>query len=286
MLNLAYFSSINRLIPISIFFSSSPLFFFDLFIEAPENETKVEKKEPDEEIPTPSFLAKFLELQSLMISHNAGLTKSHPYQSSPISWPFSIRGISFWEKKEGLKQIYLLGNPIGWLGSILGIMFFMSLWGLDRILLRRGQDEFGKNVRRWWDRSVGFLILAWVLHYIPFFPMGRALFLHHYLPSSIFGMMACAGVVEFMGRMLSFPANPKDAITPEEAAAAARPAAANMFWQGSKGYIVVLTLMSSLVIISFWYMAPLTYGWGFPSVEILRSRKLLSSWDLQYGMKE
>lgn len=42
------------------------------------------------------FFAKFFELQGLMISHNSGLTKPHPYSSSPMSWPFMTRGISFW----------------------------------------------------------------------------------------------------------------------------------------------------------------------------------------------
>lgn len=45
------------------------------------------------------WLIKFVELQDLMISHNAALTGSHPYSSHAISWPFMLRGISFWEKK-------------------------------------------------------------------------------------------------------------------------------------------------------------------------------------------
>lgn len=60
--------------------------------------------------PRLSFLAKFFELQRLMISHNSGLTKPHPYSSAAISWPFVLRGISFWETKQGLRQIYLLGE--------------------------------------------------------------------------------------------------------------------------------------------------------------------------------
>ena len=57
------------------------------------------------------FLSKFFELLKRMISSNNSLTNKHPYQSDPITWPFVIRGISFWEKAEGLKQIYLIGNP-------------------------------------------------------------------------------------------------------------------------------------------------------------------------------
>jgi dolichyl-phosphate-mannose--protein O-mannosyl transferase len=55
-----------------------------LEVETPEQEQKPLKKL--------SFFRKFFELQGLMIHHNNQLTKSHPYSSAPISWPFVIRG--------------------------------------------------------------------------------------------------------------------------------------------------------------------------------------------------
>src|SRR6266404_650942 len=60
------------------------------------------------------FFSKYLELQLLMLQHNAGLTASHPYSSPPLNWPFLLSGISFWTQSEGQKQIYLIGNIIGW----------------------------------------------------------------------------------------------------------------------------------------------------------------------------
>jgi dolichyl-phosphate-mannose-protein mannosyltransferase len=56
------------------------------------------------------FIEKAWELQVLMIKHNSGLVKPHPYSSHAITWPFVLRGISFWENKDGLRQIYLLGS--------------------------------------------------------------------------------------------------------------------------------------------------------------------------------
>ena len=61
-----------------------------------------------------NFFSKFIQLQDLMFAHNAGLTASHPYASSPNSWPFAKKGISFWTQNEGHKQIYLVGNLVGW----------------------------------------------------------------------------------------------------------------------------------------------------------------------------
>lgn len=61
-----------------------------------------------------NFFSKFIQLQDLMFAHNAGLTASHPYASSPSSWPFAKKGISFWTLNDGHKQIYLVGNLVGW----------------------------------------------------------------------------------------------------------------------------------------------------------------------------
>jgi len=89
----------------------------------------------------PSFITKFIELQSAMIKHNAGLTKSHPYQSGPETWPFVLRGISFWQgKDQGADykgQIYLLGNPLIWWTAGLSILLFMAIWLVDVICRKR-----------------------------------------------------------------------------------------------------------------------------------------------------
>ncbi|KAJ3412522.1 hypothetical protein HDV05_000660 [Chytridiales sp. JEL 0842] len=155
-------------------------------------------KEKEKKMP---FLKKFMELQAAMIRHNSALTKPHPYSSTPITWPFVLRGISFWEVKAELKQIYLLGNPIAWWFSITGTFLYVAFFLLDRIVARRGVDELGMSIRRWWDRSVGFFFLAWILHWAPFFLMGRMLFLHHYLPSYIYSAIIATLVVEFVGRI-------------------------------------------------------------------------------------
>lgn len=208
-----------------------------------------------------------------MIHHNNALTKSHPYSSSPITWPFVVRGISFWEKKEGLKQIYLLGNPIAWWISILGPFLYIAMWMLDRILLRRGIDDFGPAVRVWWDRCLGFLVLAWLMHWIPFFLMGRMLFLHHYMPAYIFSVLCTTTLFDFIGRnfVQSTLQHRKTRM---------------LTWRNRPhgiGYILFLILLSIAVVASFAYFMPLCYGTGFPDLETLRAHKWLPTWDLQYA---
>ena len=87
-----------------------------------------------------SFIRKWAELQGLMLAHNAGLTQSHPYASSPINWPFLISGISFWTEAETQRQIYLIGNLVGWWICVVGLSIFVGILGADLLARRRAAD--------------------------------------------------------------------------------------------------------------------------------------------------
>ncbi len=219
------------------------------------------------------FWKKLVELQLKMIHHNAALTQSHPYSSAPISWPFVVRGISFWEKKDGFKQIYLLGNPFIWWLSLGAMGVFVALWSVDRIMLRRGVDDFGMNVRKWWDKSIGFLLVAWALHWLPFFLMGRMLFLHHYLPAFIISVICATTFIDYIGRM---NLNYCSASVPVK----------RIRWMVSQGGVTYHVVMVILVVVAvgvFVFFSPLTYGTGFAEKQVLRQRKWLKSWDMQYS---
>lgn len=84
-----------------------------------------------------NFFRKFGELQVLMLQHNAGLTASHPYASTPINWPFLLTGISFWTQTEGQKQIYLIGNLVGWWTCVFALSVYVGILGADLIARRR-----------------------------------------------------------------------------------------------------------------------------------------------------
>ncbi|KAJ3388379.1 hypothetical protein HDU84_009813 [Entophlyctis sp. JEL0112] len=230
------------------------------------------------------FLSKFLELQNLMFVHNAALTTSHPYSSTPGSWPFVSRGVSFWETKDGLRQIYLLGNPAIWWFSIASVGIFVVVWLIDRIVLRRQVDLLGPSLRKWFDNAIGFLFLAWLLHYIPFFLMGRMLFLHHYLPSFIFSNMLAAALMDFLFR-LCFERGPLGLAGGDRTLAMRIPVFA---WtkSGPFGGLLYVGLIVGLMSLFLWvfnFFMPLSYGYGFADVEDLRKRKWFKSWDLQYA---
>jgi len=94
-----------------------------------------------------SFLRKYIELQRAMFFHNNALTSSHPYASQPISWPFLLRGVSFWTNNDTREQIYFLGNPLGWWLASSLLAVFAGIIGADQLALRRGMDALDE--RKW-----------------------------------------------------------------------------------------------------------------------------------------
>ena len=97
------------------------------------------EKAPSKEPRHMNFFRKFVELQLLMLQHNAGLTSSHPYASGPINWPFLLNGISFWTENDTSKQIYLIGNLIGWWTCIIALSIYIGILGADLLARRREQ---------------------------------------------------------------------------------------------------------------------------------------------------
>lgn len=160
------------------------------YIELNTNQFLLEENETPETISYPklNFWGKFLETNKKMWSINNGFTESHVYQSDPTTWPLLTRGISYWAKDH--RQVYLLGNAVTWWlsSSTLAIFSGMVLIQIFKyqlgVPINMDKDEINSYVQ------ITEFILGWVLHYIPFFLMGRQLFLHHYLPAYYFLIMA------------------------------------------------------------------------------------------------
>ncbi|MCJ1296350.1 hypothetical protein MMC34_007916 [Xylographa carneopallida] len=179
---------------------SSNIWFVDTIPSLPEDSDR-RKKEPRKVKRVP-FLKKYFELQRAMFYHNNALTSSHPYASHPIQWPFLLRGVSFWTQNDTRRQIYFLGNPIGWwiASSILAV--FAGIIGADQLSLRRGVDALDElwvpGTRSRLYNSTGFFFLTWAAHYLPFYLMGRQLFLHHYLPAHLASALVTGALLEFV----------------------------------------------------------------------------------------
>ena len=122
--------------------SSNIWYAEDVIGLAPED-VRLQKEE--KKVKSVSFLRKYFELQRAMFFHNNALTSSHPYASQPVSWPFLLRGVSFWTKDETREQIYFLGNPLGWWIASSLLAVFAGIIGADQLALRRGLDALDKR---------------------------------------------------------------------------------------------------------------------------------------------
>ncbi|KAJ1998292.1 hypothetical protein GGI04_005068, partial [Coemansia thaxteri] len=169
-------------------------------IESNVNEN-IPKDAPLAEYRRPGLIAKVMEANSVMWRVNNGLTKSHPYESRPHTWPWMRRGMAFWGGDT--RGIYLLGTPILWWMSFGAVIIFAGVQVVLFFRDRRGFHDRLLGARERYMESVGFVFVGWVLHWIPFFLMGRQLFLHHYLPALWLAILALVGSIDLFTRRLS-----------------------------------------------------------------------------------
>jgi dolichyl-phosphate-mannose-protein mannosyltransferase len=88
-------------------------------------------------------------------------------------------------KREDVK-VFLLGNPfVWWLNSLLLILCPLFLLHQLFIRQRPGSAAKGEALS---DHvtAASWLYAGWALHYLPFYVMGRALYVHHYYPALVF----------------------------------------------------------------------------------------------------
>jgi dolichyl-phosphate-mannose-protein mannosyltransferase len=274
------------------------------------------KKEP-RQVKHLSFLRKYIELQRAMFYHNNALTSSHPYSSFPASWPFLLRGVSFWTNNDTREQIYFLGNPIGWWLASSLLAVFAGIIGADQLALRRGMDALDTRkshsdndcamplkehvhcflndqlltrlsypgTRSRLYNSTGFFFLTWAAHYIPFYIMGRQLFLHHYLPAHLASALVTGALVEFI-----FNIEPLDLESPPPPAGnvkghrrtPSRPVRERVITQSLLGSWIAATVILAVVGWCFLFYAPLTYGKPGLTIEQIQARKWLA-YDLHFA---
>ena len=108
--------------------------------------------------------------------------------------------------------------------------------------------------RHLWN-ATGMFFVGWALHYLPFFLMGRSLFLHHYLPALVYAILLFASLFDFALKYARVTTSTRRA------------------------------LMYSFVALTaaiYMYFSPTTYGLALTPAQI-GARKWLSTWDYQFG---
>lgn len=193
------------------------------------------------------FVDKFVELNREMFTANQTLTAGHPYGSRWYTWPLELRPIYYWQgqtQDDGRQgNIYLLGNPAVWWGILIAAAGGLAYARLQRIRLRSTTVA-----------ALSFLGVAYLVNFLPFVGVPRVMFLYHYFFSFIYSL----AFVIILWNDLSADRNGKNSL-------ATRPA--------RRVYAGVL----GLILLTFLYFAPLTYG-TLLTTPTLNSHMWLRSW--------
>ncbi|XP_018601636.1 protein O-mannosyl-transferase 2 isoform X1 [Scleropages formosus] len=213
----------------------------------------------------PSFLEILLESHIVMIRGNSGLKpKDHEAVSRPWHWPINYQGLRFSGVNETEYRVYLLGNPVIWWFNLLCICLYVVMATAVAVALQRGValSRQGQERCRVLLDGGGLLLLGWVLHYLPFYTMGRILYYHHYFPAMLFNSML-TGVtwdVLLQSADLVFP-----------------PSVASHLRRGAH------TLLLSAFLYSFYLFHPLSYGMRGPlahdPTSPMAGLKWMDSWE-------
>ncbi len=159
-------------------------------------------------------------------------------------WPLGARAMNYrWETPDGIRYryVYLFGNPITWLVSLLGVIGGTALVTSDLLFrfLRAGQRP----------RLYAFVLLYWA-YMIPMMFISRVMYLYHYLPPLIIGVVLF-GIVLWMAQSLS---------------------------TNLKRDMLVVSMM--LLVFMFWVYKPLTYYEPLTR-EQFQQRNIFPAWDLR-----
>lgn len=103
-------------------------------------------------------------------------------------------------------RVYLLGNPIIWWGNIIFLILFVFLYSYTSIREQRGcVDNPVISAEKEKLRSAGsWVFIGWLLHYVPFWAMGRVLYFHHYFPALLYSSMLTGITLNFIIDVLFF----------------------------------------------------------------------------------
>ncbi|XP_027953370.1 protein O-mannosyl-transferase 2 isoform X2 [Eumetopias jubatus] len=130
----------------------------------------------------------------LLESHmgNNGLKpKDNEFTSKPWHWPINYQGLRFSGINDTDFRVYLLGNPVVWWLNLLSIALYLLLGSIIAVAMQRGAclPAEVEGLSQVLLQGGGQLLLGWMLHYFPFFLMGRILYFHHYFPAMLFSSM-------------------------------------------------------------------------------------------------
>ena len=156
---------------------------------------------------------------------------------------------------------------------------------------------WGPGTRSRLYNSTGFFFLCWAAHYLPFYLMGRQLFLHHYLPAHLASALVTGALLEFIFNIEPVGLDSAESASQHHAKSpTALPKLNKTISRPRKSFTAkerlgdqsLLALWGAtgvvlaIVIGGWWFFLPLTYGKpGLSTAEVLRRKWL--GYDLHFA---
>ncbi|XP_076017881.1 protein O-mannosyl-transferase 2 isoform X2 [Genypterus blacodes] len=213
----------------------------------------------------PHFLESLVESHIVMIRGNSGLKpKDNEMNSKPWHWPINYQGLRFSGVNGTEFRVYLLGNPVVWWMNLASLGLYASMVVLTSVALQRGitMDQKRREHSVVLMRGGGLLLLGWLLHYAPFFTMGRILYYHHYFPAMLFSSMLTGITLDILLKSTDLLLRPPYSD-----------------WLQRVGQVVLLFS----VLYSFYLFHPLSYGMSGPLAHepgsAMAGLKWMESWE-------
>ncbi|MBF6567368.1 MAG: phospholipid carrier-dependent glycosyltransferase [Candidatus Binataceae bacterium] len=105
---------------------------------------------------------------------------THPYSAPWWSWPLMLRPIAYWQNFPATGDVATIwggGNPVLWWGALAAMMVYFART-LERPKL-----------------VLSFLVIGYIAYLVIWIPIGRTMFLYHYMPSVYLAYLALAGLL-------------------------------------------------------------------------------------------
>ena len=129
---------------------------------------------------TGSFIDDLIAAHRAMFRENVALAATHPDASAPWTWPWMKVAPYFWQGQGA--SIYLVGNPIVWWGTTLAFLSLVIQAALLRPLGVPLPAAVTSRPRPW------LALTGYIVAFAPLLPVGRVLFLYHYLTPLVFSL--------------------------------------------------------------------------------------------------
>ncbi|KAJ2356136.1 Protein O-mannosyltransferase 2 [Coemansia sp. RSA 2618] len=173
-------------------------------------------------------------------------------ESSAWSWPFLIYPMRMGAWRDDAVKFYEIGNPILWWASALCCLIIYPAQILYLLMChQRGNTTWAPGeTRQFWDVTK-LLWGGYMVHYIPFFFMGRVVYIHHNMTALYFGLLLLAYEIQCMVRWHM---------------------SARAEWPTAIAIMAVTAYV-------FYLFSPLTFGWDRPIKE-LAYLQWLPTWNL------